>query len=189
MADAPKNLVIKVEVEPGIDLSTVVGTEYVWYNPETDEDEIRPKTLGDLVAEKMANTLIANLDNTTRNDMVAEIRTLRQKLIIERILPSLEEGLTRPIKLTNTFGEFTGKEVTITELIVDEGKKALMVRGDRHSTSADSLLVKVIREQVTIALTRELNGALAEAKATIVKAVKEKAAEYLTEATLGKRTR
>src|ERR1700712_3136308 len=111
MADAPKNLVIKVEVEPDIDLSTVVGTEYVWYNPETDEDEIRPKTLGDLVAEKMANTLIANLNNTTRNDMVAEIRTLRQKLIIERILPSLEEGLTRPIKLTNTFGEFTGKEV------------------------------------------------------------------------------
>lgn len=180
-------IVIQVNGEP--DLTAVVGGELSFYNPETDEYEVRSKTLGDLVAEKLADKMYSAYGNEQRGEMWKRIAEDRAKIVRERVEPLVVKALSEEIYETNVYGERVGnKVITLRELIVTEAMKALTKTGTRYDSKA-SLLEQVISKEVGSALTVELNQAVAGAKTEMVKAVRAKAAEFLTEEVLARKTR
>jgi len=140
-----------------IDLNTVVGDEIAYYNPETEETEHRPRTLGDLVAEKLADKMWGEVD---RYDIASKARDQRIEIIRAKVTPVVEAALCGPIRLTNTYGEFTGPETTLNALIIEEAKKVIGGgRGDYGR--GDSLAQRVVKDAVGAAFvvpTRSRKG-------------------------------
>lgn len=171
---------VTVEGLDAVDLTTVVGDEIAYYNPDTDETEHRPRTLGDLVAEKLANKIYAETDYNGRLDLMKQARAERAAIIQEKVEPIIADALTGPIRLTNTFGEPTGPETTLNALIVAEAKK--VVGGNRSDHGRGSTLAqRLVADAVGAAFTAELRAVLDTEKAKVVAAVRAKAAELISE--------
>lgn len=172
------NINVTVDGLDAIDLSTVIGDEIAYYNPETEEEEHRPRTLGDLVAEKLADKLWGEMD---RYSIAKEILAKQSEVIREKVTPVIERALTGPIRLTNSYGEPSGPETTLNALIVAEAKK--VIGGDRKDYGrGDTLVQRVVKDAVGAALNGELGKVVADEKAKVVAAVRAKAADLIAEA-------
>jgi hypothetical protein len=181
-------IVINVEGKP--DLTAVVGGEIRFFNHDTDEYEMRDRTLGDMIAEKIADGILKEMDREWRQDLFTRVREERKNLIHERLEPILDEAMKAPIKRTNEYGEpMIGKELTMRELIVDEAHKIITSKPIRSGYGgSETILQKTIREEIKQAFAAELSAELQAAKKAMVAAVQEKAVEYMTEAVLRKKT-
>lgn len=180
-------IVIQVNGTP--DMAAVVGGELRFYNPETDEHEVRPVTLGDLVAQKVADRIFAAYGREDLQSIWKMITRDREKIVRERLEPMLTEAINGEIHETNAYGErLTGRPpITLKEMIVKEAGKALTVRN--RLDQKPSVLEQAVQSAVGAALTKELNEAIGAAKAEMVKAVRVKAAEFLTAEVLERKTR
>lgn len=166
---------INVTVD-NVDLTTPVGTR-----PEYDSDgdysgEV-PKTLADLVAEKLAARLTKDDQYPRLRELVDRIRT---EEIQAAIKPAIEAAIAKPIRKTNSWGESTGQETTLTELVVSEVRNVLEKR-DSYDRAAPTFVQKIIRDEVTRALSQELKEAIAAEKTKVVAAVRAQAAELIAE--------
>lgn len=174
---------VTVDGIDGVDLTTVVGDEIAYYDPETEETEHRPRTLGDLVAEKLADKIYAGLDYQQRYELTKTASAERVKLIRERLVPQVEQALTGEIQKTNNYGEPTGQTTTMRELIIAEVTRVINAKGDRFYSDSDKpLLTRVVTAEVNRALTAELADAFKAEKEKVVAAVKAKAADLIAEA-------
>lgn len=174
-------IVIQVNGEP--DLTAIVGGELAFYNPETDEYETRGKTLGDLVAEKLADKIYSMYAHEDIRELRNQIARDREKLIRERLEPILSKAMSGEIYATNGYGErIGGKPITIRELIVSEAGKALTTRS--RYDQKPTVLEQAVSKEVNAVLTKELNEAVGAAKAELVKAVRDKAAQFMTDEVL-----
>lgn len=165
----------------GVDLTTVVGEEISYYEPETGETEHRPRTLGDLVAEKLADKIYSSLTHEARYEMTKRADRERVAIIRSKVEPIIEEAISGPIRLTNSFGEPTGPETTLNALIIDQAKKTIAGNRSDHGRG-DTLAQRVIKDAVGAALARELNAAVADEKAKVIAAVRAKAADLIADA-------
>ena len=184
---APGNLKLSVNLEGLPDLDTVLTGEISVYDPATGEMDVRPKTLGDLVAEKMVDRLIEDRDSW--RSLRESVINIRDQIIREKVDPIIEEALISQIQLTNSYGEPKGKPVTLRELIVAEAAKELSRPTRGSHGSSETLLTKTIREQTGIALTRELGEATKEAKEHVVAAIRKAAEAFLVNETVKRTTK
>jgi hypothetical protein len=162
-----------------IDLSTVIGNEIGWFNPETEETEYRPRTLGDLVAQRLAEKIWSATDE--RRQTYIAVRQARDLIIREQVKPLIEKALTGEIRLTNAFGEPAGNPTTLNALIMDEAKK--VIAGSRSDYGrGQTMAQKIIADEVGATFIRELTEAMAAEKAKVVAAVRAKGAELIAEA-------
>lgn len=169
---------VTVDGLDGIDLTTVIGDEIAYYNSETERTEYSPRTLGDLVAEKLADKM---WNETDRYSIAKQAMARRDEVIREKVEPIITEALTGTFRLTNTYGEPTGKETTLTALIVDEAKK--VIGGGRDNYGRGSTLAqRIIREEVDAQLKNELSKAVAAEKEKVIAAVRAKAADLIADA-------
>jgi hypothetical protein len=172
---------VSVDGLDAVDLTTVIGDEIAYYDPETGETEHRPRTLGDLVAEKLADKIYSSLTYEARHEMTKRADRERLAIIKAKVEPIIEAAISGPIRLTNSFGEPTGPETTLNALIVDEAKKA--IGGGRTDYGrGDTLAQRVIKEAVGAALAKELSAAVAAEKEKVVAAVRAKAADLIADA-------
>lgn len=172
---------VTVDDLDGVDLNTVIGDEIAYYDPESGETERRPRTLGDLVAEKLADKIYAEVGYERRVELSQQASRERTQIIRAKVEPIIERALAGPIRLTNTYGEPTGPETTLNALVIEEAKKA--IAGGRNDYGrGDTLAQRVVKDAVGAALTKELAGVLAEEKAKVVAAVRAKAAELIADA-------
>lgn len=172
------NIHVTVDGLDAIDLSTVIGDEIAYYNPETEETEHRPRTLGDLVAQKLADKMWAECD---RYDIAKQARARRDEVIREKVEPIIEQALTGSIRLTNSYGEPAGPETTLNALIVEEAKK--VVAGSRSDYGrGDTLAQRIVKDAVGAAFIKELGSVVAEEKAKVIAAVRAKAADLIADA-------
>jgi hypothetical protein len=177
------NINITVDGLEGVDLSTVIGDEIAYYDPETGETEHRPRTLGDLVAEKLADKIYAGLDYERRNELTKTASAERVKLIRERLVPQVEAALSGEIQKTNNYGEPNGQTTTMRELVIAEITRVINAKGDRHySDSEKPLITRVVSSEVNRALTTELADAFKAEKDKVVAAVRAKAADLIADA-------
>jgi hypothetical protein len=172
---------VNVEGLDAVDLTTVVGDEIAYYDPETEEMEHRPRTLGDLVAEKLADKIYAGLDHERRYELIQTATSERIKLIRERLVAQVEEALTGEIQKTNSYGERTGGTVTMRELVIAEVGTVINGKNDRFSNTAP-LLAQVVNREVTRALRGELDQIFAAEKDKVVAAVRAQAADLIADA-------
>lgn len=171
---------VTVDGLDGIDLTAEVGTVVVYCDPITEETETRPRTLGDLVAEKLADKLFAETGYENRRALIKEANREVTSIIREKAEPVITAALTGPIRLTNTFGEPTGPETTLNALIIDEAKK--VVGGNRTDHGrGQTLAQRLVADAVGAAFTGELSKVLADEKTKVVAAMRAKAAELISE--------
>lgn len=171
---------VNVDGLDGVDLSTVIGDEIAYSESDTGYTERQARTLGDLVAEKLADRIYAGLDHERRYELVKTASAERVKLIRERLVPQVEEALSGEIQRTNNYGEPNGQTTTMRELVIAEITRVINASGDRHYNGSEaSLITRVVTAEVNRALTTELNAAFKAEKDKVVAVVRAQAAELV----------
>jgi DNA-binding transcriptional regulator YdaS (Cro superfamily) len=164
---------IKIEIEP-LTMDTVVG-EHLRQVGEDDRAG-RPVTLGDAVVDQVVQTKISD---ETERDLNRRVSAIRDEVIREELRPAIIEALGGEIKMTNTYGEPTGRTTTLRELIIAQVGKTMNEK-DRYS-SGKTFVNRLVGEEVERVVKRELNEAMAAEKARAVAAIRAKAADVLAQ--------
>lgn len=139
----------------------------------------RSATIADLVAEKIADRLVRE-NNSYYKSLRERVNMKIDALITERVKPLVDEAIAKPIRKTNTYGEPTGAETTLTEMIIDGARKWLEApTGDSYDRNRKPMARKLVDEAVGAALTKELAMAIAAEREKVVIAVRTQAADII----------
>jgi hypothetical protein len=160
-----------------ISLDSEVGTRKV-YDGDGVYDGHEPQTLGQAVAEDIANRLVKDDRYKRLRDEVFELRKEETRRQLE---PIVAAAIAAPIQRTNTYGQPYGEPVTMTELIIQETRDFLG-KVDSYRREDGTVVQKAIREAVSKTIRAELAEVIAEEKAKVVAAVRAKAAELIADA-------
>lgn len=154
---------IKVNVEK-IDLAEYIGSHY-----DEDGDRVPAGTLADVIARKLVERFAKS---DLYDDLAERVRTIRDKEIRSALAPLLAEALAKPIHPTNSWGEKTGGETTLSEVIVAEARKWMNAKVDSYG-GRDSLtnLQKMIRDEVRAGFENEIKAMVTEARNAVSKQV------------------
>lgn len=160
-------------------LDTVID-QVAGLDEDGDEYEIGGRTLGDAVAGLIAARLLkeTNYANTLRE----KVATIREDEIRQAIRPLIEEALAQPIAQTNQYGQRTGKDLTLLELVVEQVGIVLKEKSDRHRSDSPTVLQKAIRTEVEKALKDEITSAVTAVRAALVGQVGDQIRAYAVEA-------
>lgn len=104
-----------------------------------------------------------------------------QTIVEEHARRILEMGVPK----TNTYGERLpgGQVMTVSEAIAEKLHKEIVERQKNYNNSSiESVLSRIIREQVDSALSKELSNELATAKEKVRSAISSQASKLLTDA-------
>jgi len=152
---------IKVSVE-SIDLG-----DYIDGHRDEDGDYVPGGTLADAIAHKL-------VEKFSRSDLYDgfrdRVQRIRDEEIRTQLTPVIAEALAKPIKRTNSYGESTGTETTLREVIVDEARKWLSTKADDRygRSSTETNLQKMIRDAVEDGFKAEIADAVKAAREAVV---------------------
>lgn len=162
------NITVNVD---SIDLGEYIDSHY-----DSDGDRVPAGTLGDAVVRQL-------VEKFSRSDvykgLAERVRTLRDEEIRTQLAPVITEALASPIKRTNSYGEKTGEDTTLREVIVAEARTWLNSKKDDNygrSTNGTHLQV-MIRKAVEDAFQAEI--------ADVVKKIRDDIANQQLEAKVG----
>jgi predicted nucleic-acid-binding protein len=167
---------IKVDIAE-LTMDTIVGETRI-YGEGFDEYETAPQTLGEAVVEQVVRTLIPQ---ETRGELARVVREIRAEVIRDALKPIVAEAIEQGIQRTNTFGEPTGKAITLRELIIAEVKKVMTEPTDRYNRDKGGFVAQLVRAEVQGAIAKEMAAAMANEKAKAVAAVRAKGAEIIAQ--------
>jgi hypothetical protein len=158
-----------VNVTLELDLDTIVGDE--------------GGTLLGLIVNATAARLVSDLKREPAYPSLKDrVSAIRDEEIRMQLAPVVEESVTASVQPTDSFGAPKGEARTLREIILDAAKKELTAPRERdYGRGRETLVQYVIRTEVDRHITNELQAAIKEAKAEVVKAVREKGSEVLTE--------
>lgn len=152
------NIEIKVD---DITLSTVVA-DVVDFDEDGDlVSSGKERTVADLVADRIVERLVRDDRYPRLRDKVTEIR---DEAIRAAIRPSITEAVNRPIRKTNGYGEATGQETTLSEVIVDEARKYMKEPADKYRREQGTVLQQLVRAEVKKAFETEIADAVKQAR-------------------------
>jgi hypothetical protein len=171
---------IKVIV-PEITLATVVG-DVVSYDEDGDAlVEVGVETVGDKVAKIISKNVMQAPEYT---DLKAKVSQIREEEIRAALKPIIEEALQAPIRKTNSWGDPTGQETTLRDIILDEAKRAWATdRNNSYSSNRETTDIRTaIREEVRKHINGEVAKAVKEAQNAALKAVGDLASAPVVDA-------
>jgi hypothetical protein len=153
---------IEVKVDE-VTLATVVE-DIVGYDNESGPYLDGHITVGDLVARHLVDAV--KRDSDRYRALVTKVGEIRAEMIREAIAPQIEKALTAPLRKTNQYGEATGQETTLRELIVAEAQKALTepAGGNSYDRDRKTLIQKTVADEVQKALAGEIADAVKAAR-------------------------
>ena len=120
-----------------------------------------PVTVADLVAGQIVQKLAADRDEW--DNIARRVRNVRDEEIRAAVLPMITEALTKPFRQM-TYGEETGPETTLSQLIVAEARKQLGERADPYNHERGTVLSKTVAAEVKKAFTEEIADAVKQAR-------------------------
>ncbi|WUH94495.1 hypothetical protein OG900_33065 [Streptomyces sp. NBC_00433] len=161
-----------------ITLDTIVG-QVVGFDEDGDAYETGQRTVADLVAEKIVARLVGDQRYPTLRDMVTEIR---KEEIRAAVRPSIDEALARPIYKTNAYGERTGTETTLAEIVADEARKQLAEPADRYRSEKGSVLQQAVRAEVQKAFSDQIAQAVQQVRDMVAQELTGDLAAQMTKA-------
>lgn len=152
------NIEIKIDE---ITLATVVA-DVVDFDEDGDPVSAgKERTVADLVAAQIAKQVTADRRYPALLDRVTSIR---DEEIRAAIRPAIEQAVARPIKKTNHYGEATGGETTLTEVIVSTAREYLKEPVDKYSRDKGTVLTAAVRTAVRQAFEAEIADAVKQAR-------------------------
>lgn len=156
---------IEVKVNE-VTLATVVE-DIVGYDNESGPYLDGHITVGDLVARHLVEAV--KRDSDRYHGLITKVGEIRAEMIREAIAPQIEQALAAPLRKTNQYGEATGQETTLRELIVAEAQKALTQPAGGNGYGRDRLTVlqKTVADEVQKALAVEIADAVKAARAQV----------------------
>lgn len=175
------NIEVTVHAD-GMDLNAVVDGTVNGFDPETGEYFGRPKTLADVIAEKVVEQITTGEE---WRDQKRRFREIREEMIREALKPTITRALAEPIERTNAFGERVDgvAPTTLREIIFNEARRQANAKvSDGYRSSSETVLAKFVREQIDAAFRNELAGILKEEKTKVVKAVRDNAGTIIADA-------
>lgn len=168
------NDAIKVEFDP--------EQPYGQRRVGSDEDGpiFEPMTLLDAVVERCADLVLSKIhdgnEQRTRLQQLVEERLLaRAEELLEEQLPKIiNEALSGEFTVTSEFGHERWKGSLREALAAHAGKQlAVNARGNRGMLGNETVLEKVIKDEIDYALSTELREAVKGAKGELVKRLRE----------------
>jgi len=157
-----------------ITLTTVVA-EASEYGPGS--------TIGDLVAAQIVQRLTSDRDWYERTREVAEIK---REVIREAVRPAIEQAVAEPIQKTSVYGDPIGEPVTLREVIVDEARKLVNKSTDQYSRSGQTVLQKLVADEVKEAFSAEIRDAVQQARASVADEIGKQVASAVAAAMKGR---
>lgn len=153
---------------------------YHGYNPDTDEDVFEPTSIGDQIASLAADHLVKAI----RKDIAAKVEDQVGTVIQDEITALVREQLeTGTLQATNEWGGKVGEPKPLKEVIIETAREALTKPvGDKYSGRGRQTVVqKIIGDAVGAAFAKELQAEVETAKAATLTAVRNSAAQVITE--------
>ncbi|NUL13255.1 hypothetical protein [Streptomyces lunaelactis] len=156
------NITIQVDE---VSLSTVVA-DVLGIDEDGDTYTEGTQTVADLVADRIIERLVKDDQWPSLREQVLNIR---KEEIRAAVRPTIDEALTKPIYKTNGYGERTGQETTLAELIADEARKQLAEPADRYRSEKGTVLQQAVRAEVKKAFETEIADAVKQARDLVTK--------------------
>lgn len=165
---------VATPVTVSVDLDALIkASGYIGGGYNDDTDEYEP---GGGLVEMVANLLANKLKSTVR-DQVAEAV---QQQVRDQVRDIVAEVISGEVKVTNGFGEPTGKVTTLRERIVKEAQEALNRKVNSNGSyagaydrDATTLTMHIARTAAKEALNKELKEAAAAAVAEVKTGVRD----------------
>ena len=124
-------------------------------------------TVGDQVVYAITERLAGD------RDIYPELRTrvsqIRDEEIREAVRPLITAALTEPVQPTNSWGEVLpgAKFTTLRDVIVAEARKQFEHKADPYSRSGQTILQKVVADEVSAAFKTVVADEVKKAKAEV----------------------
>lgn len=172
-----------IKVEVNLD-ELIVGTRYTG---DPDDPDGGPVTLIDAVVEEVGRLVLQSIKNDTTRDTYRSLRdraaTIRDEEIRAAIKPAIEQAVTATMQPTDGYGNPKGEPKTTHELIVEHATKVLTAKNNDHYSrdKGQNIVEQFIAKEVQAVLNKELKAALEQAKADVMRAVKDQGAKVLSE--------
>lgn len=157
------NITVKVD---DVSLSTAVGeiaSEYDYENERVTKPG-GPATVAHLVAEMIVDRLVQDRDRW--HELRQAVTDIKREVIREAVRPMVEQAIAEPLQKTSPYGDPVGGTSTLREVIVDEARKLLDKRTDDYRSN-QTVLQKIVAEQVHAAFTREIAAEVAKVRASV----------------------
>jgi hypothetical protein len=122
-------------------------------------------TVGDQVAFAIMQKLVSDRDVYPL--LRKRVSQIRDEEIRAAVTPLITETLTRPFRQTNGYGEAAGPETTLSALIVAEAKALMTKPADAYSRSGQTVLGKIVAEEVSRAFKTVVADEVKRAKAEV----------------------
>ena len=161
-----------------IDLNTVIGEDVAYYNPETEETEYRPRTLGDVLLTRLIEH--ATKSGEYRDVLREKVTKIRDEVIREQIEPLITEALTGSILATNAYGEPTGGATTLRELIANRVNAYVTASGQGYHREP-SPFQKLLAQEVSRQFTKELTDVISVEKEKARQMIRAHAAKVVAD--------
>ena len=158
------DIIVQVDLKD-LDLDEKIGGYY-----DEDGDFVGGKTVAGAVIAKLVEQAAKGSYSDALKRRVQEIRDEAIRAAIE---PVIAEALNKPLVKTNSYGEPTGQETTLRELVMEKTRKTLGISTEdgyrngryEHSTT----LERLVRAQVDAAIKEEIAEAVKAAKEAVPK--------------------
>jgi histone H3/H4 len=141
------------------------------------EDE--PVSLGDMVVAKLVRNLTEKFEAQARQQLHAALAGAIEAKATELV----ETAVQAPIRKTNTWGEPVGEPTTLRDMIDAKVKEFLNARIDSgySRTSPQSFIQNLVGKQVAAEMEKEFKDSIQKGKEQLLSAVKDRAAEVISE--------
>jgi hypothetical protein len=147
-----------------IDLNDAISHHY-----DEDGDRVPAGTLGDVIARQLVERFAKS---DVYGDLVKRVQTIRDEEIRAALAPLLAGALAKPIHPTNQWGEKTGAETTLAEIIVAEARKWMNAKVDSYGgRDSATNLQKMIRDEVRAGFENEIKAMVTEARDAVSKQI------------------
>ena len=167
-----------------VTLGTAVGQVF-GYDSETGEPfTMGDRTLADIVAAQIVDRLVQDRDRWY--ELSRTVADIKRDVIREAVLPMIEKAIAEPIQKTSGYGDPIGEPVTLREVIVDEARKVLNKPADQYSRSGQTVLGKVVAEEVHKAFAAEIKDAVQQARQKVAGEIGQQVAAAVTNAMKGR---
>lgn len=148
---------------PVLDLNATVGRQ----------------TLADLIVHQALDKLAKG---EYWNSLAKRVQDIAAEEIRGHVAELLKDALNGDLRRTNSYGEQQGEPTTLRTLIAEEAKKALTQVTDNYRGPRETVIGKLVREEVERSLKAELGVVIQEEREKVVAAVRKQAAQLIAEA-------
>lgn len=163
---------LKIEIDP----TQPLPEQYV--GSDEDGPQYAPMSLYDAIVQTASEKLVKLCEEDIKKQIAQTVVEAITDETVKRIPAMVDEALAQPLVVTDNWGH-ERQRGTLRELMVKHAQEQLVVLDSRQSRFNDTVLSKVIKDEIDYKLSSELSGAVKGAKVKMVKQLETRASEII----------